>query len=111
MIKASVMYANRPGAGFDPAYNRDKHMPLVNACMGHSCRVYTVDKGLAGMEPGEPATYVAMCHIYCDSVAALQAGFSPHAPCMCLQSDLRAAPLIPGSPTDRPTSAARGPGR
>ena len=79
MIKVSVMYANNPGARFDHAYYRDKHMPLVKSLMGNTCRFYTVDKGLAGGAPGQSATYVAMCHIYCDSVEAFQAGFGPHA--------------------------------
>jgi len=47
--------------------------------MGDSCLYYTVDKGLAGGEPGSPAPYVAMCHIFCDSVERFQAGFGPHA--------------------------------
>jgi len=29
--------------------------------------------------PGAPATYVGMCHIFCDSIDAFQAGFGPHA--------------------------------
>lgn len=29
MIKVSVMYANKPGARFDHAYYRDKHMELA----------------------------------------------------------------------------------
>src|SRR3984893_12406945 len=48
MIKVSVMYPNTPGARFDHAYYRDKHMPLVKKRMGDSCKSYTVDKGLAG---------------------------------------------------------------
>ena len=36
-------------------------------------------QGLAGGAPGSPATYVGMCHIFCDSVEAFQAGFGPHA--------------------------------
>ena len=79
MIKVSVMYENKPGARFDHDYYRDTHMPLVQSLMGDRCRFYTVDKGLAGGAPGEPATYVAMCHIYCDSVDAFQRGFGPHA--------------------------------
>lgn len=79
MIKVSVMYANEPGARFDHDYYRDKHMPLVKARLGDSCKFYTVDKGLAGGGPGEPATYIAMCHIFSDSVEAFQAGFGPHA--------------------------------
>jgi uncharacterized protein (TIGR02118 family) len=79
MIKVSVMYPNTPGARFDHAYYRDTHMPLVKARMGSRCRSYTVDKGLAGGAPGTPASYVAMCHIYCDTVEDFQAGFGPHA--------------------------------
>ena len=78
MIKVSVMYPNQPGARFDHAYYRDKHMPLVKAKMGNACRYYTVDKGLDSGAPGAPATYVAMCHIFCDSVESFQAGFGPH---------------------------------
>lgn len=79
MIKVSVMYPNSPGARFDHTYYRDKHMPMVQALMGDSCKYYTVDKGLAGGSPDAPATYVGMCHIFCDSVEAFQAGFGPHA--------------------------------
>ena len=79
MIKVSVMYPNTPGARFDHEYYRDKHMPLVKSRMGDSCKYYTVDKGLAGGAPGAPATYVGMCHLFCDSVEAFQAGFGPHA--------------------------------
>jgi uncharacterized protein (TIGR02118 family) len=79
MIKVTVMYPNTPGARFDHAYYRDKHMTLLKARMGDKCRSYTVDKGLAGGGEGAPAPYVAMCHIYCDSVEAFQSGFGPHA--------------------------------
>jgi uncharacterized protein (TIGR02118 family) len=79
MIKVSVMYPNTPGARFDHVYYRDKHMPLVKARMGNACKSYTVDKGIAGGAPDAPATYVGMCHIFCDSVEAFQAGFGPHA--------------------------------
>ena len=79
MIKVSVMYPNTPGARFNHEYYRDKHMPLVKARMGDACKSYTVDKGLAGGAPGAPATYVGMCHIFCDSIEAFQAGFGPHA--------------------------------
>lgn len=79
MIKVSVMYPNRPGARFDHDYYRDRHMPLVQRLMGEKCRYYTVDKGLSGGSADEPATYVALCHVFCDSIAAFQTGFGPHA--------------------------------
>jgi uncharacterized protein (TIGR02118 family) len=79
MIKVSVMYPNTPGARFDHAYYRDKHMPMLAARMGEACKQYTVEKGLSGGAPGAPAPYVAMCHIFADSVEAFQAAFGPHA--------------------------------
>jgi uncharacterized protein (TIGR02118 family) len=79
MIKVSVMYPNKEGARFDHQYYRDKHMPLVKARLGDACKYYTIDKGLAGGAPGDPATYVGMCHIFSDSVETFQQGFGPHA--------------------------------
>lgn len=79
MIKLSVMYPNKPDARFDHTYYREKHMPLIKARMGDSCLFYTVDKGLSGRIPGEPPAYIAMCHIYCDSIESYQEGFGPHA--------------------------------
>jgi uncharacterized protein (TIGR02118 family) len=29
--------------------------------------------------PGAPATYVGMCHIFCDPIESFQASFGPHA--------------------------------
>ena len=79
MIKVSVMYPHQPNARFDHDYYRDRHMPLLQARMGSACRFYTVDKGLSGGSPGEAPPYVAMCHIYSDSVEAFQTAFAPHA--------------------------------
>ncbi|MEO6445900.1 MAG: EthD family reductase [Gemmatimonadaceae bacterium] len=79
MIKVSVMYPNTPGARFDHDYYRDKHMPLLKERMGDECLYYTVDKGLGGGAPGDPATYIGMCHIFCNSPEAFQAAFGPHA--------------------------------
>jgi uncharacterized protein (TIGR02118 family) len=79
VIKVSVLYANGPNVRFDHAYYRDRHMPLLAARMGESCKRYTVEKGLAGGAPGSQPPFVALCHIYCDSLASFQAGFGPHA--------------------------------
>lgn len=79
MIKVSVMYPNKPGATFNHAYYRDKHLPLVQQLLGEACRGYTVDKGLGGAAPGQDAPFVAMCHIYADSIESFGAAFAPHA--------------------------------
>jgi uncharacterized protein (TIGR02118 family) len=79
VIKVSVFYPNKPGARFDHAYYRDKHMPMVKSRMGGHCKYYTVDKGLAGGTPGSAPIYIGMCHIFCESIDSFQAGFGPHA--------------------------------
>lgn len=79
MIKVIVMYPNTPGARFDHDYYRDKHLPLVKSRMGDACLYYTIDRALFGGAPDIPAPYVAMCHIYSESLAAFQAGIGPHA--------------------------------
>ena len=79
MFKVSVMYENKPGARFDHAYYRDRHLPLLKSRLGATCLSYTIDKGLAGGAPGAPAPYVAMCHVFCDSVESFQTAMAPHA--------------------------------
>ena len=79
MIKVSVMYPYQAGARFDHDYYANRHMPLLKQRMGGHCLYYTVDRGLAGGDPGSPPTYVAMCHVFCDSVESFQQGFGPHA--------------------------------
>ena len=79
MIKVSVMYPNIAGARFDHGYYRDTHMPLLKKRMGDACLRYTIDKGIAGGAPGSAATYVGMCHVFCDSVDSFQQAFGPHA--------------------------------
>lgn len=59
MFKISVMYPNTPGARFDHAYYRDKHMPLVKARLGAACESYTVDKGLTDAAQWPDAASVA----------------------------------------------------
>jgi len=79
MLKVSVLYAHTDGAKFDHNYYRDKHMPMIKELMGDNCLYYAIDKGLAGRAPGSPAPFVAMCHIFCESLENFQAGFGPHA--------------------------------
>ena len=37
-----------------------------------------MEEGIAGMTPDSPAPYVALGHLYFDSVEAFQEAFSPH---------------------------------
>ena len=79
MIKLSVMYPNTPGARFDHDYYRDKHMPLVKERMGRFLKSYAIERGISGRAPGQPAVYVAIGHLLCETIEDFQAGFDPHA--------------------------------
>lgn len=80
MIKVSVMYPNGPEARFDDAYYRERHMPMVQKLMGDYCKYYTVDKAVSAADGAAQSNvpYIAMGHLYCDSVDDFNAGFGPH---------------------------------
>ena len=87
MIKVSVMYPNAPGARFDHAYYRDRHLPLIKARMGAGLKYYTIDKGLMGAASETPAPYVGVCHLICESIEEYTTAFGPHA--LELSNDVR----------------------
>ncbi|MGE8242378.1 EthD protein [compost metagenome] len=69
MIKLTVFYPNGAGKTFDWNYYLDKHMALVKQVFGKKLKGVAIDKGLSGKgSQGEPA-YLAICHLYFDSVA------------------------------------------
>jgi uncharacterized protein (TIGR02118 family) len=75
VIKVSVLYPYRAGARFDMDYYCDSHMPLVQRTLKPAIKGVAVDKGLAGGAPGQPPSYVAICHLLFDSVDAYQKAF------------------------------------
>ncbi len=77
MIKVSVFYPNEEGTKFDMIYYCNKHIPMCQEKLG--CTQVAVEQGLAGAAPGTPAPYVAMGHLYFDTLEALQAAFEKHA--------------------------------
>jgi uncharacterized protein (TIGR02118 family) len=79
MIRATVMYANKPGAKFDFDYYTTKHMKLVHEKFGPFGLVKTeAEKGLAGGAPGAPAPYVAIGHMVFNSIDDLQKAEQAH---------------------------------
>lgn len=78
MIKVCVLYPRAPGSHFNHDYYRDTHMPLVKSLLGAALLRYTVDRGLAGGAPGQPAPFVGGCDLFFASVDAFQAAFGPH---------------------------------
>ena len=79
MIRISVYYPGGEGKKFDMAYYTNKHMKLVRDRMGSFGVVRTeVDKGAAGGAPGAPAPYVAVGHVYVNSLDGWQKGMGQH---------------------------------
>lgn len=78
MIKASLLYANTDGARFDYTYYLNSHLPMVRARLGAALKRLCVERGLFGA-PGAPAPYIALGHLYFDSVEAMSEAYAPHA--------------------------------
>jgi uncharacterized protein (TIGR02118 family) len=79
MIKLSVLYPNNDGNKFDMNYYCNMHIRMVQGKLGTACKGAAVEQGVSGATPGSRPAFVAMGHLYFDSVADFQAAFSPHA--------------------------------
>lgn len=86
MIKVSILYPNKAGSRFDLNYYLDTHMPLSIQKLGKALRSVIVEQGVSGVAPGSQPAYVAMCHLFFDSVEAFLDAFMPHA--AVLQGDI-----------------------
>jgi uncharacterized protein (TIGR02118 family) len=78
MIKVSVFFPNEEGKKFDMDYYLNSHIPMVQEKVGATLKGGAVEQGLSGIEPGSPATYVAIGYLLFDSVEAFQSAFGPH---------------------------------
>ena len=79
MIKVSVFYPDREGSKFDMNYYCTTHMPMVRQKLGAACKGAAVEQGIAGATPGSRPSFIAMGHLYFDSMEAFQTTFGPHA--------------------------------
>ncbi|MDR0263263.1 MAG: EthD family reductase [Sphingobacterium sp.] len=70
MIKVSIFYPNGPGKTFDWSYYIPKHIALVKQVYGKALKGVTIDKGLSGRSSEAGPTYLAICHLYFDSIGA-----------------------------------------
>lgn len=88
MTKISILYPNHKTSRFDMDYYIGTHMPLsIDLLKKHpGFRGVSVERGVAGVEPGADAAYVAMCHFVFASVQDFLAAFMPHA--AMLQGDI-----------------------
>jgi uncharacterized protein (TIGR02118 family) len=78
MIKVSVFYPDSHGARFDMDYYRDRHMTMVQDRLGAACKGIAVEHGLAGATPGSRPQFIAMGHVYFESMEEFDASFGQH---------------------------------
>ena len=95
MIKVSVLYPNNEGSKFDMSYYCNTHIPMVQEKLGRACKGVAVEQGVSGATPGSRPAFVAMGHLYFDSVAEFQSAFGPHA--------AASWPIFPVTPTSNRT--------
>ena len=79
MVKVSVFYPNRPGSHFDMSYYCSNHIPMVQRLLGAPLKNVAVEEGVAGAIPGSPPTYLAMGHLYFESIDAFVQAWGPQA--------------------------------
>lgn len=79
MVRITVLYPNETGKRFDHEYYVRKHMTLVRERLASFGLIRTeVDRGLAGGTPGAPAPFVAVGHVYFDTLEGFQRGMNQH---------------------------------
>lgn len=76
MIHVAILYPNGEGKTFDIDYYANKHMPLVKSLPGDSVKITSIDKGLPGA-PDAPAPYLAVGHLYFETMSAFQNSMPP----------------------------------
>jgi len=79
MIKVSVLYPNNDGSKFDMSYYCNSHVPMVQEKLGRACNSVAVEQGVSGATSESRPAFIAMGHLYFDSVADFQSAFGPHA--------------------------------
>ncbi len=79
MIKVSVMYPYSVGKNFDMDYYAGPHVSMVVGLLGDAVKGAGIESGLGGAAPGTSAPYMAIGHMYFDSMEAYENSFGPHA--------------------------------
>ncbi|WP_102355874.1 EthD family reductase [Pseudomonas sp. AD21] len=87
MIDVSILYPNEADCSFDFDYYITHHMPMIQQKMGGACSHFTIEKGLQGPTPGSRPTYIAMGHLFFESLESFVDAFVPHAKAIAADID------------------------
>lgn len=78
MIKVSIFYPGAPASHFDVDYYLGTHMPLACRLLAPVLEGVSVDIGLSGAAPDQPAPFAAICEFTCESAQAFGDALAPH---------------------------------
>ena len=79
MIKVSIMYPNTEDGTFNMEYYKKNHMPMLKELFGDVLKHYAIESGISGRTAEEPATYLAVGHLYLNTLEDYQKSFGKHA--------------------------------
>lgn len=77
MIKVSILYPSKPGSRFDVNYYVQVHMPLAVRLLGSAVKAVSVEIGVSGATPADPAPFAAIVGFTCESAQDFVAAFLP----------------------------------
>jgi uncharacterized protein (TIGR02118 family) len=77
MVKVSILYPSKQGSRFDVNYYVQVHMPLAVRLLGSAVKAVSVEIGVSGATPGQPAPFAAIVGFTCESSQAFAAAFLP----------------------------------
>jgi uncharacterized protein (TIGR02118 family) len=81
MVVVTILYPAKPGGRFDFQYDAQPHMPRAVELLARHAgyRGVSIERGVAGPEPGRPAAFVAACYYRFATTEDFLAAFLPNA--------------------------------
>jgi uncharacterized protein (TIGR02118 family) len=77
VINVSIFYPSKPGSRFDVDYYVQVHMPMAVRLLGSAVKAVSVEIGVSGATPSDPAHFAAIAAFTCDSAQAFIEAFLP----------------------------------
>lgn len=80
MIKLIAYYKNLEDKKFNLDYYLNSHLPMIERLSGDGLKKISIDKGLAGGQPGTKPFYLLVAHLYFENMDTFQSSLVPHFP-------------------------------
>lgn len=77
MVKVSILYPSKPDSRFDVDYYIQVHMPMAVRLLGSAVKAVSVEIGVSGAMPGQPAPFAAIEGFTCETAQAFTAALLP----------------------------------